>query len=110
MDLGQLMQMAQTMKDQLAKAQGEAANVRVQGEAGAGMVRVTMSGRHEVLEVVIDAKAFAMGDKALLEDLVRAAMNQASMRVNEALKDKLGGMAAGMGLDLGALGIPGLGR
>ena len=99
MDLSKLMDMAGQMQKQLATAQEEVAAARFEGEAGAGMVRVTLNGRYEVLGVRIEPVC-AKGDVKLLEDLVRAACNQAGGKVSEALKARLGGMAQGLGVDL----------
>ena len=90
------------LKSQLESAQNDAANLKVRGEAGGGMVAVTITGRYEVLEVKIDQSA--MSDVKLLEDLVRAAFNQAIANLGEQMKSKMGSLAQGMGLDLGALG------
>lgn len=103
MDVNQLMQMANQLKQQLQGAQSEAQNSRYVGEAGAGLVRVVMNGQHDLVEVQIDPKA--LSDKTFLEDLMRAAVNQASLRVREDLKQRMGGMAKGLGIDMGALGL-----
>ncbi|MBI3178400.1 MAG: YbaB/EbfC family nucleoid-associated protein [Deltaproteobacteria bacterium] len=103
MDLSNLMQMAGQLREQLAQAQAQARELRIEGEAGGGLVRVVMNGQHEVLEIVIDPKALA--DKALLEDLLRAAFNQASARVQESVRDRMGGFARSFGIDLSALGL-----
>lgn len=108
MDFNQLMQMAQQLRDQMTSAQGELANIKVTGEAGGGLVGVTMTGRHEVLEVKIDPKVVDPNDVRMLEDLVRAAINDASTKVGEALKSRMGSLAQGFGIDLSSLGIPGL--
>ncbi len=105
MDWNQLMQVANQVREQLGQSQAEAAKLRLTGEAGGGMVRVVLNGRHEAIEVTIDEQVFRAGDKALLEDLVRAAYNQAAEKVGAELRTKLGGLAQGLGLDLGALGL-----
>ncbi len=93
------MRMASQMKERLASLNDDAANVRVEGEAGGGIVRVVMNGRHELLEVHIDPAAMVPSEVALVEDLVRAAVNQAGSKATEALKDHVGGMAQKLGLD-----------
>ncbi len=103
MDLSNLMQMAGQLREQLASAQAQARDLRIQGEAGGGLVRVVMNGQHEVLEIVIDPKTLA--DKALLEDLLRAAFNQAAARVQETVRDRMGAFAHNFGIDLSALGL-----
>lgn len=106
MDLTQLMQIANQVKEQIGQSQAEAARLRIVGEAGGGMARVVMNGKHEVLEVTLDPKVISGGDKGLLEDLIRAACNQASARVAEELRQRMGGLAQGLGIDLSALGFP----
>jgi hypothetical protein len=106
MDINNLMQIANQMKDKLAQSQEEAAKLRITGEAGGGMVRVVLNGKHEALEVSIDDKAFAGGDKAMVEDLLRAAFNQAATKVGEELRTRMGGFADGLGIDLSQFGFP----
>ena len=106
MDLSNLMQMANQLRDQLTQNQAEAAKLRITGEAGGGMVRVVLNGKYEVLKLEIEDKAFGSGDKALVEDLVRAAFNQAAVKVAEDLRKRMGDFAQGMGIDLSALGFP----
>ena len=101
MDIGNLMQMANQLRDKLSNAQGEAAKLRVDGEAGGGLVRVVMNGRHEIVELKIDPKV--QGDLKLLEDLVRAAVNQATVKVASGLTERMGGLAKDFGIDLSAL-------
>ena len=105
MDLANIMELAKSVKEQLDNAQRESANLRVRGEAGGGLVAVVVNGRYEVLEVHIDPKAVDPSDLKLLEDLVRAATNQALANVGEALKSRVGSLASGLGFDLGSLGI-----
>ena len=97
MDMNKLMEMAQQMKSRLETAQNDAANQEFKGEAGGGMVAVTITGRHEVVAVKIEQSALA--DKGLLEDLVRAAVNQAIANAADAMKNKMGNLAAAMGFD-----------
>jgi DNA-binding protein YbaB len=70
------------------------------------MVRVVLSGKYEVIEVHIDPKVHEAGDHTLLEDLVRAAFNQAAAQVAERVRERMGGLAQGLGIDLSALGFP----
>ena len=111
MDIGNLMEMANQLREQISSAQGEAQNLRATGEAGAGMVQVTMNGTHEVLEVKIDPKLL-QGDVKFLQDLVCAAMNQASAAVAVGLKDRMGSVAKNMGVDMAAFEnmMPGAGK
>ncbi len=98
--LGQLMKQAQKMQEQMAKAQQEIAEMEVTGESGAGMVQVVMTGRHEVRRVTID-DSLMQDDKEMLEDLIAAAVNDASHKVEAMIKEKFAGMGAGMGLPEG---------
>ncbi len=98
--LGQLMRQAQQMQANMQKAQEQLGSVEVTGEAGAGMVKVTMTCRHEVRRVSID-NALVGDDREMLEDLVAAATNDALRRVEETVKEKMAGMTAGLGLPAG---------
>ncbi|HET7300883.1 MAG TPA: YbaB/EbfC family nucleoid-associated protein [Oleiagrimonas sp.] len=98
--IGQLMQQAQRMQEQMKQAQEEIAKMEVTGSAGGGMVNVTMSGAHEVRRVQIDRKLFA-DDPEMAEDLVAAAVNDAVNKVAQASKDKLGGLTSGLNLPPG---------
>jgi DNA-binding YbaB/EbfC family protein len=93
--MGNLMKQAQQMQAKMAKAQEELAKMEVIGESGAGMVKVTMTGNHNVRRVAIDDSLMA-DDKDMLEDLVAAAMNDAVRRVEEQNKDKMGALTGGM--------------
>lgn len=99
-DLGNLMRQAQQMQAGLEKAREEIAQVEVTGEAGGGLVSVLMTGRYEVRRVNIDP-ALLGEDRDMLEDLVAAAINDAVRRVNAAVKEKMGGLAADMPLPPG---------
>ena len=98
--IGQLMQQAQRMQEQMKAAQEEIARMEVTGGAGGGMVSVVMTGAHEVRRVQIDRKLFA-DDPEMAEDLVAAAINDAVNKIAATTKDKMGGMAAGMNLPPG---------
>jgi DNA-binding YbaB/EbfC family protein len=100
--VGDFMKQAQAMQEQMQKVQAEIAALEVTGESGAGLVKVVMNGRHEVRRVDIDASLFEE-DKAVVEDLVAAACNDAVHKVEAAQRDKMSGMAAGLGLPLGNL-------
>jgi hypothetical protein len=97
--LGNLMKQAQEMQKNMQKAQEEIANMEVNGEAGGGMVKVTMTGKHELVKVEIDDSL--MDDKEMLEDLFAAAVNSASRRVEEVTQERMGGLTAGMNLPAG---------
>jgi DNA-binding YbaB/EbfC family protein len=98
--LGNLMKQAQEMKAQMAQAQEELGMLEVQGEAGSGMVRLTMSGRHEVKRIAID-DALVAEDKDVLEDVLAAAFNDAVSKIDKTVQDKYSGMASGLGLPAG---------
>ncbi|SRR5690625_2464641 len=98
--IGQLMQQAQRMQEQMKQAQEEIAKMEVTGSAGGGMVNVTMSGSHEVRRVEIDRKLFA-DDPEMAEDLVAAAVNDAVNKVAQVSKEKMGGLTSGLNLPPG---------
>lgn len=98
--IGQLMRQAQQMQENLQKAQEELASLEVLGEAGGGMVKVTMSCRHDVRGLVIDPSLLG-DDKEMLEDLVAAAVNDALRKVERTVQDKYAGMTSGLGLPPG---------
>jgi DNA-binding YbaB/EbfC family protein len=99
-NMGDLMQKAQQMQEEMKKAQEEAAKAEIIGESGAGLVKVTMNGRHDVRKVDIDPSLLSE-DKEVLEDLLAAAMNDAVRRVEENQKESMSGMMSGMGLPPG---------
>ena len=98
--IGQLMQQAQRMQEELKRAQDEIARMEVTGSAGGGMVEVTMTGRHEVRRVRVDRKLMA-DDPEMTEDMLAAAINDAVNKVAEASREKLGGVSSGMNLPPG---------
>ncbi len=98
--LGNLMKQAQKMQEDMQKAQEELAMMEVEGQAGAGMVKVVMTGRHDVRRVTIDPGVLAE-DKEILEDLVAAAVNDAVQKVEQQTKDKMASMTAGLPLPPG---------
>jgi len=94
------MQQAQKMQEKMAKAQEQLAAMEVEGQAGAGMVKVTMTGKHAVKRVQIDPSLMAE-DRDMLEDLVTAAMNDAVHRVEVMTQEQMGSLTAGMQLPPG---------
>ncbi len=94
-NMNDLMKQAQQMQEKMQQAQNDLANTEVQGESGAGMVKVLMSGRHDVKKVEID-NSLLSEDKEILEDLLAAAVNDAVRRVEAANRDAFSGMAGGM--------------
>ena len=99
-----LQQMMQQMKKMQEELQQQMDAMRVEASSGGGMVTVRMNGAKQVLSVKIDPEALQGGDAEMLQDLVQAAVNQALRQVDQALAEKLGGMA---GLP-GGLKIPGM--
>ena len=97
--MGNMMKQAQMMQERLQKAQAEIASMEVTGESGAGMVKVTMNGSHEVRRVEIDDSVFE--DKEIAEDLIAAAFNDATRRVDVQSKEKLSQVTGGMQLPPG---------
>jgi len=95
-----IMMQAQKMQENLQKAQEEIANMEVTGESGAGLVKVTMTGRHDVKRVVIDP-SLLKEDREMLEDLVAAAVNDANRRVEAMTRDKMSGLTSGISLPPG---------
>ncbi|WP_406020568.1 YbaB/EbfC family nucleoid-associated protein [Succinivibrio sp.] len=98
-NMGNMMKQAQMMQERLQKAQAEIASMEVTGESGAGMVKVTMNGSHEVRRVEIDDSVFE--DKEIAEDLIAAAFNDATRRVEVQSKEKLSAVTGGMQLPPG---------
>jgi len=94
-----LMKQAQQMQANMAKAQEELALLEVEGQSGAGMVKVTMTCKHDVKRVTIDPSV--MDDKEMLEDLIAAALNDANRRAEQTMQDKMSGFSAGLNLPPG---------
>lgn len=99
-DMNNLLQQAQAMQEKMKKMQDEVSKAEVTGESGAGMVKVTMNGRHDVRKVEIDP-SLMKEDKEMLEDLLAAAVNDAVRRVEREQQQKMAGMAAGLPLPPG---------
>jgi DNA-binding YbaB/EbfC family protein len=98
--LAGLMKQAQAMQDNMKKAQEELASIEVEGQSGAGLVKVTMTCKHDVKRVKIDPSLLA-DDKDMLEDLVAAAFNDGLRRAEEVSAEKMGKLTAGMPLPPG---------
>jgi len=98
--IGNLMKQAQKMQADLQRAQEEIARAEVTGESGGGLVKITMNGRHEVRRVQIDPSLVG-DDREMLEDLVAAACNDASHRVEQMTQERMSGLTAGMALPAG---------
>lgn len=98
--LAGLMKQAQAMQDNLRRAQEELGSLEVEGASGAGLVKVTMTCRHDVKRVVIDPSLLA-DDREMLEDLVAAAFNDAVRRAEQLSSEKMSKVTAGMPLPPG---------
>ena len=98
--LAGLMKQAQQMQENMRKMQEQLASVEVEGQSGAGMVKVVMTCKHDVKRISIDASLIG-DDKEMLEDLVAAAVNDAVRRVEATVQEKMSGVTAGMGLPPG---------
>ncbi|NUY55491.1 MULTISPECIES: YbaB/EbfC family nucleoid-associated protein [Salinivibrio] len=98
--MGNMMKQAQQMQERMQKVQEEIASMEVTGEAGAGMVKVTMTGSHSIRRVDID-DSLMEDDKDMLEDLIAAAFNDAARRVEEQQKEKMADVTGGMQLPPG---------
>ena len=107
MEVNALQQMLSRLKQVQEDLQRQVNSVAVEASAGGGMVTVKMNGQKQVLEVKIEKEVFAGKDHEMLQDLVRAAVNEASRRVDEELANQMKSMAGGMP-GLQGLKIPGL--
>ena len=105
MDMQKLMQQAQQMQAQVAKAQESLAFETVEASAGGGMVQVTASGAGEIKSIRIDAEAVDPDDIELLEDMVLAAVNEAQRSASALAESKMNSVVPG---GLGGLGLPGM--
>ena len=94
-----LMKQAQQMQENMKKMQDQLASVEVEGQSGAGMVKVQMTCKYDVRRVSIDASV--IDDKEMLEDLVAAALNDAVRKVEAATQEKMAGVTAGLNLPPG---------
>ncbi len=98
--LGDIMKQAQQMQENLHKAQEDVAKIQVIGAAGAGLVKVTMTGKHDVKRVEIDPSLIGE-DKDMLEDLIAAAVNDANRKVEQRTQEKMSALASGLNLPAG---------
>ncbi|HVE72364.1 MAG TPA: YbaB/EbfC family nucleoid-associated protein [Thermoanaerobaculia bacterium] len=92
MNIKQLMKQAQQMQDQM---QRQMANIRVEGTAGGGMVKAEMGGNKELISITIDKEAVDPNDVEMLQDLVKAAINEAARKVDEEMQSSMGSMMPG---------------
>ena len=99
-NIGNMMKQAQAMQANMQKVQAEIANIEVSGESGGGMVKVTMTGKHEVKRVQIEP-AVVSEDREMLEDLIAAATNDAVHKVEARVQEKMSSLTAGLQLPPG---------
>lgn len=97
--IGGLMKQAQQMQENMKKMQDQLGSIEVEGQSGAGMVKVQMTCKYDVRRVSIDASV--MDDKEMLEDLVAAALNDAVRKVEAATQEKMASVTAGLNLPPG---------
>lgn len=102
--LGNIMKQAQQMQENLKKVQEEIAQAVVTGESGAGLVKVTMTGKHDIRKVQID-KSLIGDDIEMLEDLIAAAVNDANRRIEKLSAEKMSAFSSGLNLPAG-LNLP----
>tara|TARA_B100002049_G_C15808736_1_gene262011 strand:- start:70 stop:390 length:321 start_codon:yes stop_codon:yes gene_type:complete len=93
--LGNMMKQAQQLQDKMKQMQDEVANMEISGESGAGMVKVTMTGRHDVRRVEID-QSLMSDDKEILEDLIAAAINDAVRKVESETQSRMSSVTEGL--------------
>ncbi|MBR9867833.1 YbaB/EbfC family nucleoid-associated protein [uncultured Amphritea sp.] len=98
--MGNLMKQAQKMQAEMQKAQEEIAKAEVNGESGAGLVKIVMNGRHDVRSVTID-DSLMEEDKEILEDLIAAAVNDAVRKVEAETQERMAKVTGGMGMPPG---------
>ena len=106
-DMAMIMQQAQKMQEQLIAAQAELASAEVTGQAGNGLVQVTMTAAGDVRGVRIDPKVVDPDDVDTLQDLVVGALHDAARAAQQLQAEKMGPLAGGLGGDAGGLGLPG---
>jgi nucleoid-associated protein EbfC len=98
--IASLMKNLPKMQEEMGKLQGRISQIVVEGDAGGGMVKAKVNGQMEVVACVLSDELMAMNDKELLEDLVRAAINQAIQKARQAVAEETSKMASGMGFGL----------
>lgn len=95
--IGNLMKQAQKMQEDMQKVQQEIAEMEIEGQSGGGLIKVVMNGRHELLKVAID-DSLVGDEREMLEDLIAAAVNDATHKVEAASKEKMGNVTSGLNL------------
>jgi DNA-binding YbaB/EbfC family protein len=103
MNLGKMMKQAKALQQQMAKAQEEIAELRVEGTAGGGVITAVMDGQKNLLDLRISPDAIDPEDPEMLQDLILSAVSEAARKVDEQVQERMGGLTGGLG------GMPGLG-
>jgi len=98
-NIGQMMKQAQMMQENMRRMQEQLGTIEVEGQSGSGMVKVAMTCKHEMRRVIIDPSLTS--DREMLEDLLVAAFNDATRKVEETVSQKMGSLTAGLGLPAG---------
>jgi DNA-binding YbaB/EbfC family protein len=98
-NIGQMMKQAQMMQENMKRLQEQLGSLEVEGQSGSGMVKVTMTCKHQLRRVSIDPSL--MADREMLEDLLVAAFNDASQKAEAMVQEKMGALTAGLGLPAG---------
>jgi hypothetical protein len=98
-NIGQMMKQAQMMQENMRRMQEQLGTLEVEGQSGSGMVKVTMTCKHEMRRVSIDPSLAS--DREMLEDLLVAAFNDAARKAEATVQEKMGALTAGMGLPAG---------
>ena len=110
-EIGQFASMMKSLpkiKEEMERLQQRLGQLSTEGDAGGGMVKVRVNGHMEILACTLSDEAVKLGDKEMLEDLIRAAVNQGLQRARQLVAEETGKMAAGLGLPPG-MNLPGLG-
>ncbi len=100
-NIGNMMKQAQQLQENMQRAQAEIASLEVTGEAGGGMAKVIITGKHQVRRVTLDPSLMTGNDKEMIEDLVAAAMNDAVQKLERTTQEKMSGLMGGMSLPPG---------
>ena len=104
-DMSSLIGQARQIQERMQKAQEEVANMKVEGNAGGGMVVVEANGKGTILRVSIEPVLFESGDKEMTEDLVAAAVNQALVKARQVEKDQMANVTGGLPIPPGLLNL-----
>ena len=100
-NFAEMMKQAQALQGRMADMQAELERTMIEGRSGGGMVTVTLSGKGDMVGVKIDSSLLAPGEAEILEDLIVAAHNDAKVKVEEAMKEKMKGLTGGLPLPPG---------